>query len=107
MPSLNRRQKHRNRTAVTAYLKDSDLAALEALLRLLGSNVSVSKLLQLGLLSLVSKASNIFVATATDDGLDDCTFERLAAAVYAESLNSQEIYASLKPLKEDSEDGNA
>ena len=107
MSTLNRRQKHRNRTAVTAYLKDSDLSALETLLRLLGSKVSVSKLLQLGLLSLASKASNIFVATATDDGFDDCTFERLAAAVHAETLNSSEIYASLKPLKEDSENGNA
>ena len=106
MSSLNRRQKHRNRTAVTAYLKDSDLAALEALLRLLGSNVSVSKLLQLGLLSLASKASNIFVATATDDGLDDCTFERLAAAVYAESSISIGIYSTLVPLTEDSENDN-
>lgn len=99
------RQKHRNRTAVTAYLTDSELKALEALLRLIGSDTSISNILNLGLLSLTSIASNLFVATASPDGTDDCTFERLKATVNAEAMISNVIYSTLAPLTEESEDG--
>ena len=100
MTTLNRRQKHRNRTAVTTYLCNDTLEIFEGIIRITGSTVSSSELVQLAIMSLMGRVAEIYFFEKERTGKGGCSMGQLGKLVELE-------LQAVQKLQGEQVDGNA
>lgn len=96
-------KKRRKRTAVTTYLRDEVLQGFEDLMETFGEGVSVSEFVELGILSLIGMANDIYATSKSGSGVG-CTdfkvlktFIALELEARMERVNSLNIFDEERP----------